>query len=196
MTSGSDHISFEALADLAEGREPATRDARAHLATCPACHKKLARLETVVAAMRSDPSEDPLPFAVAAARRAFAARAVEQPPPLLRRIIAALTFASSSLTPAHGFRSSEPAERSLFYEAGGVDVQLNARLIDGEWVISGQVLGPCEGGAVVVTGPAGETSAPLTEMCEFALPPMSAGAYTIVVRLAEAEIVLPDLALE
>jgi hypothetical protein len=61
--------------------------------------------------------------------------------------------------------------------------------------LAGQVLGPCNGGRVTVTGPLGDTDAELSEICEFEMSPLPGGTYQMTVRLAEVEIDVPDVEL-
>src|ERR671916_835931 len=92
--------------------------------------------------------EDAPPALVSGVVRMFRARrAQSEAPGLLRRLVAALAFDSSSLTPAFGVRSGQAAPaRQLLFSAGDLDVDL--RLAQGSegWTVSGQVLGPCTGG--------------------------------------------------
>jgi anti-sigma factor RsiW len=192
------------LADLAEGRlspEEAAEE-RAHLADCTRCAGQAAQLGHLAALMRADTSEDAPAALVADVVRMFRARraTAEDAPGLLRRLVAALTFDSSSLTPAFGVRSGQAAPaRQLLFSAGDLDVDL--RLAPGPegWTVSGQVLGPCRGGEVALVTADGSTaaSAALNELCEFTLlPPTPDGTYTLRLRLDGAEVEIPELSLK
>jgi hypothetical protein len=198
MSIRPDHLSFEQLADLAEGRASSGGRglASAHLAGCDACSRQLASLERVLRAMAADPREDPLPGSVDAVRLAIRRRASEPRPSLVRRVLAALTFESSGLAPAYGLRSAQSGARDLLYNAGEVDVQVSVTPADGAWTIRGQVLGPCDGGEAVLSGEAGTMSAPLTGLCEFELAAARPGAYEIALRLGDTEITIPGILLE
>ena len=198
------HIPFSRLADLAEGRlspEEAAEE-RAHLADCTRCAGQAAQLGHLAALMRADTSEDAPAALVSDVVRMFRARraTAEPEPGLLRRLVAALTFDSSSLTPAFGVRSGQAAPaRQLLFSAGDLDVDL--RLAQGPegWTVSGQVLGPCTGGEVELVGADGSTSAraSLNELCEFTLlPPTPEGSYTLRLRLDGAEVEIPELNLK
>jgi len=198
------HIPFARLADLAEGRlspEEAAEE-RAHLADCTRCAGQAAQLGHLAALMRADTSEDAPAALVADVVRMFRARraTAEAEPGLLRRLVAALTFDSSSLTPAFGVRSGQAAPaRQLLFSAGDLDVDL--RLAQGPegWTVSGQVLGPCTGGEVELVGADGSTAAraALNELCEFTLlPPTPDGTYALRLRLDGAEVEIPELSLK
>ena len=194
------HIPFARLADLAEGRLAAAdeRDARAHLAACADCSEQSAQLERLTSLMRADVSEDAPRGVLMNAVGLFRARRAERSPGLLRRVVAALTFDSSTLTPAFGVRSGQAAPaRQLLFSAGDFDVDLRLASGGEGWTVSGQVLGPCAGGEVVATAAEGEAAAraELNELCEFTLPPVPAGVYTLRLRVDEVEVEIPELSL-
>ena len=198
-----EHIAFERLADMVEGRLPAeeTEGLRAHLADCKRCSARAAELERVTTLMRADNSADAPRDLVFNAIQLFHSRRTESAPGLLRRILAALTFDSSTRTPAFGVRSGQAAPaRQMLFGAGDFDVDL--RLAAGEegWTVSGQVLGPCAGGSVeaFASGASEEPAAraSLNDLCEFTLPPVPEGTYALRLRLNDTEIEIPELSLK
>lgn len=195
------HIPFARLADLAEGRlssEEAAEE-RAHLDACTRCAGQAARLGHLTALMRADTSEDAPPEAVSGVVRMFRARrAGAARPGLLRRLVASLSFDSSSLTPAFGVRSGQAAPaRQLLFSAGDLDVDLRLAPGGEGWTVSGQVLGPCRGGEVELVNVEGATAAraALNELCEFTLPPVAEGVYAVRLRFDETEVEIPELSL-
>jgi hypothetical protein len=195
------HISFARLADLVEGRlsSDEARDDRAHLDLCARCSEQAAQLGRVTQIMRADTSEDAPRDAIFGAIAMFRARPqAVAAPNLLRRIVAALSFDSSALAPAFGVRSGQSAPaRQLLFSAGEFDVDLRLASGGEGWTVSGQVLGPCDGGEVEL-GEAGRdavSSAALNDLCEFTLPPVPEGSYALRLRLNELEIEIPDLSL-
>jgi hypothetical protein len=151
--------------------------------------------------MRADTTEDAPAELVASTVRMFRARrAQETEPGLLRRLVAALTFDSSSLQPAFGVRSGQAAPaRQLLFSAGDLDVDLRLAPGGEGWTVSGQVLGACKGGEVELVDAEGSTAAraTLNELCEFTLlPPTPDGTYALRLRLDEAEIEIPELSLK
>lgn len=196
------HIPFARLADLAEGRlspEEAAKE-RAHLADCTRCAGQAAQLGHLAALMRADTSEDAPPETVAGVVRMFRARRAQASEPgVLRRLVAALTFDSSSLRPAFGVRSGQAAPaRQLLFSAGELDVDLRLAPGGEGWTVSGQVLGPCRVGEVEVLDAEGSTAAraTLNELCEFTLPPVAEGTYALRLRLDETEVEIPELSLK
>ena len=196
------HIAFARLADLAEGRlTPEERaDADAHLGTCAHCSGQAEELRRLTHLMRADDSVDAPRDLVTNAVRMFRSPAVERAPGLLRRVLATLSFDSSALTPAFGVRSGQTAPaRQMLFSAGGFDIDL--RLAEGGdgWTISGQVLGPCDGGGRVEVFDAGDVdrkpvaAADLNDLCEFTLPPVPAGSYTLRLLMSAVEVDIPGL---
>ena len=206
MSLTSKHTPFARLADMVEGRLSAeeAREERAHVDACARCSKQAAELARVATLMRADTSEDAPRDVLLNAVELFRARkAIAREPGLLRRIVAALSFDSSSLTPAFGVRSGQTAPaRQLLFSAGDFDVDLRLAQGGEGWTVSGQVLGPCDGGQVelLVAGEAGETSTKagqtsLNELCEFTLPPVPEGSYALRLRLKETEVEIQELSL-
>lgn len=203
MRLTSTHITFERLADVAEGRPSAeeTAEERAHLASCKRCSSQAAELARVATLMRADTSADAPRDVLFNAIQLFHSRRTESAPGLLRRVVAALAFDSSTRTPAFGVRSGQTAPaRQMLFGAGEFDVDL--RLAAGEegWTVSGQVLGPCEGGRVeaFTSGEWEEATAhtSLNDLCEFTLPPVPEGVYALRLRLNDTEIEIPELSLK
>lgn len=191
------HIPFERLVDLAEGRvaPEESRDASAHLKTCASCAGQLAAVERLTQMMRADDSVDAPRDLLAGALNLFRARPTREG--FLRRVVGALSFDSGALRPAFGVRSGQAtSSRQLLFSAGDVDVDL--RLAPGEegWAVSGQVLGECAGGWAELGGAEDEgraARAELNELCEFALPAVPAGSYTLRLRLDDLLVEIPDL---
>jgi hypothetical protein len=146
--------------------------------------------------MRTDDSTDPPPHVVARAVRLIRARAVEAGPGLRRRLVAALTF-DSRLTPGpvFGLRAGPANERQLVYSIGDYDLELRVAAAGRAWAVSGQVLGPCDGGHVEVVGQGGRLRTELSDMCEFKLPLVPDGAYALTVRLTDFDVEITELIL-
>jgi anti-sigma factor RsiW len=199
MKTTSRHISFEKLADLAENRlaDEERAASLSHVADCSHCGARLNDLAQLINIMRTDSAEDAPRDVRANAVALFGVRGSSTKPGMAQRLIAALSFDSAGLSPAHGLRSGQPQARQLLYSAGENDLDLRIRPGGAEWFVSGQVLGQCEGGQVELQGEAGASAVvvPLNDLCEFALPPVPTGRYTLRLRLTDMEVEVPDLEL-
>ncbi len=197
MKIDSQHIPFAKLADLAEKRAAADERtaSMAHLSNCSVCAQQVERVEQVLGLMKTDTATDAprdiLAYAVNIFRNS-------QEPSLLKRIVAALSFDSSSnLAPAFGVRSGQSTSRQLLYSAEENDIDLRIMPEQENWIVTGQVLGEdCVGGRIELEGRSGElTAAHLNDLCEFILPPVPAGSYRVRLRLGNVEVEIPQLEL-
>lgn len=192
------HLPFEKLADLAEGRLGGNErtKAEAHLGGCERCAAQLARIEQTVSLMRTDESVDAPRDVLASVVGLFRQRAAaSQERSLARRVLAALSFDSLQTAPAFGVRSGQAAARQMLFSAGDNDLDVRVQPSGESWVVSGQVLGECSGGRVSLKGAETDAVAELNELCEFTLPPVPAGSYTLLLQLSEMEVEVPELQL-
>lgn len=148
--------------------------------------------------MRSDSTEDAPAFALAAILRSFddyhTARRSSEKPSVRDRLRAILRLDSAGLGPAYGFRSSGIASsRQLLFSADNVTLDLRIALVEGKWVISGQVLGQMSGGTVTLTGNEIDLSAGIDSTGSFALDPIAAGTYKLRLVSQTFDIEVPDL---
>ena len=66
-----------------------------------------------------------------------------------------------------------------------------------ECIVAGQVIREsCGGGLVEISGATGSTQASLNALCEFTLPAVPIGKYSLRVIMPDVEIEIPDLDLE
>ena len=192
------HLPFEKLADLAEGRLSSEERARmrSHVSSCTRCMEKLSELESVIGAMRTDKAEDAPPALVSEAINLFRSRSRAVEPSLIKRIAAALSFDSFQMSPAYGVRSGQAQARQLLYSAGDYDLDLRITQSGEAWNISGQVLGEeCTGGQIEFVSESASVSADLNEQCEFVLSTLPGGSYKLRLRLKELEVEIPQLEL-
>jgi hypothetical protein len=195
----STHIPFETLADLAEGRAPKSdrESAAEHLSKCSTCTAELSKLESVMALMRTDDSEDAPRDVLSSVLNMFQQGKSEREPSLLRRLVATLTFDSMTSAPAFGVRSTQTQTRQLIYSVAENDIDLRISPQNELWIVAGQVLRPdCAGGQVELAGAAGSAVAVLNDLCEFSLPPVSPGKYSLRVKVADVEIEVSELELK
>ncbi len=194
MTS-STHISVETLANIAEDRA-ISEDRKAamnHISTCSTCHDTLRQLQQLILMMRSDSTSDAPRDVLASAINIFAQ---EKHSPL-RRIVALLTFDSRNPGPAFGVRSLPGASRQLLYSAEEIDLDLRITVQNDECILAGQVMGEgCTKGHVEISGVEGRSEATLNEECEFTLPPIPLGNYSLTIRMLDRQIEIPELELK
>ena len=193
--TNSTHISVETLANIAEDRATAKarEPAMAHISTCSTCRDTLCRLQQLILMMRSDRTTDVPRDVLASAINVFSR---EKPLPL-RRIIALLTFDSRNAGPAFGMRSLSAESRQMLYSAEEIDLELRITVQNDECILAGQVLGEgCAEGHVEIAGVAGRSKATLNEECEFTLPPIPPGNYSLTIRMLDREIEIPEFELK
>ena len=191
----SRHIPLETLADIVEDRATAgaLETAMAHVATCSACDDALRRLRQLILMMRTDTAADAPRDVLMAAIGLFPPQ--RQRP--LPRIIATLIFDSRKAGPAFGMRSLRMTSRQLLYSAQQADVDLHITIQNDECVVAGQVIRDgCAGGLVEISGATGTAEASLNELCEFRLPAIPVGNYSLRVRMSDVEIEIPELELK
>jgi hypothetical protein len=198
MKKTTHHISFEKLADLVENRlaDEERRASLDHLSACSRCAARSDELGQLINLMRTDKAEDAPRDVRANALALFAGRVASTKTGVVERLLAALSFDSTQLSPSYGLRSGHAAARQLLYSAGENDLDLRIKPSGAEWVVSGQVLGQCSGGTVELHGEEYNAVAPLNDMCEFALPPVPSGRYTLRLRLSDIEVEVPGFELK
>jgi hypothetical protein len=148
-----------------------------------------------------------LPDAPLALQRAAVDLWVAPPPSLadvaqaaLRLVGAVLRFDSwgaGQAAVAQGLRSLRSATRHLLFSAEGRDIDLRIAPAADGFALSGQILGPDEGGAVELQAqePASgaRRTATIDAMGEFRIDGLTAGTYRLTLKLGADQIVLPAL---
>ncbi len=196
MNVGPIHVSFEQLVDLVEGRlSPEERMlAQSHVSGCRACSEQVGWLERTLALMREDEGEDAPSYVVGRAKGLFRPRAAVERPGIARRLVAALRFDSAQQPSlAFGVRSVLPAPRQLLYNVGDYDLDVHVIEQGSGHVISGQLLGPINGGSVYLRGAMGAVQTELNDLQEFVLPAVPPGSYTLQLESGEVSVQVPEL---
>jgi hypothetical protein len=192
----SSHISLETLVDIVEGRatSAALEGAVAHISSCSDCVDTLRRLQELVLMMQSDTAKDAPRDLLQSAIDIFSP---ERQSPPLRHIIAILTFDSRQGGPAFGVRSLRSTSRQLLYSAQETDLDLRITVQNDECIVAGQVIRDgCVSGVVEISGDAGSAAANLNEVCEFTLPAIPLGNYSLRLKMPDVQIEIPELALK
>ena len=191
----SSHISLEILADIAENRVTgaALEAAMAHVTECSDCDDTLRRLQHLVVMMTTDRADDVPADLLRSAINTFSPDR-ETP---IRRIVAVLTFDSRSAGSAFGMRSIRTPSRQLLYSAQDTDLDLRVSVQNEECVVTGQIIREgCAGGHVEISGETASATASLNDLCEFTLPPIPVGNYSLRVKMPDVEIEIPELDLK
>ena len=190
----SSHISLEILADIAEDRVAGAvlEAALAHVSTCSECDNRLRSLRHLIHTMKSDRAADAPRDVLLSTINIFSP---SQSP--LRRVVAILTFDSRSTRPAYGMRSIHTSSRQMLYSAQETDLDLRITVQNDECIVAGQIMRDgCTGGVVEISGASGSAEASLNELCEFTLPAVPVGNYSLKVRMLDVEIEIPELELK
>jgi len=193
--NNSSHISLETLVDIVEGRgtSESLERAVAHISSCSDCVDTLRGLQQVILTMKSDTSKDAPRDLLQSAINIFSP--ARRAP--LRHIIAILTFDSRLAGPAYGIRSLRSTSRQLLYSAQETDLDLRIIVQNDECIVAGQVIrADCVDGRVEISGDAGSATATLNEVCEFTLPAIPLGNYSLRVKMPDVQIEIPELELK
>jgi hypothetical protein len=192
------HIPFEKLSDYVSGDLPLLErvDVEAHVAVCSGCAAELAELERLTKLMHDDLSEDAPPHVIKRALKLFRKGSEQKnaSSDFRRRLLAVLHFDSLGLTPAFGVRSGKPGARQLLFSTNVNEIDLRIEPAGKEWLVSGQVLGgESSSGTAMLQGETGMTETSLNELNEFALPPVEAGTYKLILNLTDVEVEIDEL---
>jgi hypothetical protein len=121
---------------------------------------------------------------------------------VLQRVAAALRFDSGTgAASSVGLRGSHAEARHLLFSAKGRDIDLRVVPEGGAYALSGQVLGPDEGGQVALAAhlragsppPPPTRHATIDPLGEFHLEDIGQGTYVLTLTLGRDEIVLPPI---
>jgi len=192
----SSHISLETLIDIVGGRatSAALESAVAHISSCSECVDTLRQLQHVILTMQSDRAQDAPHDLLQSAISIFSPERLSPP---LRHIIAVLTFDSRHAGSAFGIRSLRSTSRQLLYSAQETDLDLRITVQNEECIVAGQVIrDKCVSGRVEISGERASAAANLNEVCEFTLPAIPLGMYSLRVKMPDVQIEIPELELK
>jgi anti-sigma factor RsiW len=193
VSTKDQHIEFERLIAFVEGRMGAAERAAVeqHLEHCARCADDSAWLRRFARPFSSRDLEPPPAGARERVRALF--RAWRKPPARTTRAL--LRFDSFAAPNAIGRRGGAEDERQLIFAAASFDLDLRIARQDDRWVVAGQVLGPETAGYVEIAAAERSERVALSDSCEFTLPPLEDGRYTLFLRLGDLEVRIDDLAL-
>lgn len=85
----------------------------------------------------------------------------------------------------------------MLYSAPDAALDLRITVQNDECVVAGQVIREgCTGATVEISGPTGSAQARSSELCEFTLPAVPIGHYSLVVKMFDIEIEISELELK
>jgi len=191
----SNHLSFETIADLVEGRLSGEANGKAqnHFNECADCASIFFLLRDVIGVMRSDKMEDAPSYALQNAFRIMPRKVLEEKPSLVQKIFAVLSFDSAVSTPAYGVRSGASATRQMIFNVGESDVDLRVTKIENAWTVSGQILGDITKATIIIERQNVKLETKLNESGEFKFENLEQGNYTMRLLLDESEIEIPNI---
>jgi hypothetical protein len=146
-----------------------------------------------------------LPDAPAALQRAAVQLWVAPPPSLLmraeqalRQVSAVLSFDSwAGAAVPQGVRSMRSPTRHLLFSAQGRDIDLRIAPVAEAFALTGQILGPDDGGSVELSRDGGAAAEPrvtqLDDLGEFRIDGLYAGTYRLTLNMGGEQIVLPPV---
>jgi len=147
--------------------------------------------------MKTDRAEEAPRDVLSQVVNLFRKQAEAKPPSMVRRLMAALSFDSLTTDPAFSVRSGLAASRQSVYSVEGNDIELRVTAEEDQWIISGQLLREsCVAARVEIDGAAGSASTALNDSCEFTLPPLPRGDYSLRILMPGVEIEFPQLNLK
>jgi hypothetical protein len=83
----------------------------------------------------------------------------------------------------------------MLFTVDEFDVDLRIESSGSGWRVAGQLLGGSAGGEVTLIGSGEYYNASLTELGEFVLEPLAAGAYRLSILMPGVELALPELSI-
>jgi anti-sigma factor RsiW len=191
-------VSYEELLDLVEGRLAADQAAQlqAKIAQHAPTQRELRTIQHLLELMRTDSSVEPPTHVVQRALRLFRPQAAPSLMAQLRRFVATLQFDSGQVPLAMGMRTGHTATRQMLFATDERTIDLRLHPERALWRLSGQVLGPDEPGMVELRGSEFNATATLNDLCEFVLPAIPAGRYSLLVRQGDLEIEIAGLEIQ
>jgi anti-sigma factor RsiW len=204
----SDHpVSDVALLDYFAGDLPLQQkpDVAAHVASCPSCAATLARFNRVRAAVHADAGFVPSPAMVMRAKKLTGGReraSSERWSPFasLKQFVASLTFDGRSAPAPAGLRGETTSYLVTYsHEVLDVDLELEPKAAGSRrWRVTGQVSTEESIDAVGFVEPGSIQPLVTIEVDGDGMffSEVDAGTYDLLVRLAEAVVVVPNVEVE
>lgn len=198
------HWPLEAIAEYVDGTLPIENEAdlRQHLSACRTCAEQLDWVRRVSVAARGNELVAPPAWVVERAQRLFCQVEDEGMPSVVEKILARLTYDSSSLSSVADVRGVPTSLRRVLYSAGDydVDLQVQSGHAKTERKLQGQVMSRSTAGGThceveLHCGPERVIGRRLVPDGEFSFDRLRPGSYGLRVRVGRKEIELEDVRL-
>ena len=151
-------------------------------------------IERIIQLMRTDKSVDAPADAIRWSKNIFRSRVVEPKASIAQKILAVLKINLSPHRAAFGERSGASPIGQMLFQAGSISLDLRIKKGAKKIDLQGQILGAgFENCSVKVFNDRENFETRANELSEFKLKNMPFGAYTLILRNDETEIVVEDL---
>lgn len=196
MKDLSSHIEFEKLVERAERQSNFDEAQKIHLTECEKCASDWRRLENFFSTARIEPVEVPQ-FVTANLLNIFQKPKSNEKESLKKRLLGALVFDDWLPEFAVQERRSMLDARQLLYRAGDYEIDLRLTFDDrGECQLSGQIFPDCEtGGKIKIFSEKTSVETNFDANCDFVLPLVPEGIYTLRLEISVSEIVIESISL-
>lgn len=197
MSHTATHLTTAAVLDHARGllEDEAAHVAEAHAAVCDRCAAKASEFRALFDLARDEQLSDAPDTVIQRAIRLFPGRQSGARSTPRAWFSGLLRFDSLRAPVAFGVRSGHSSPRWMLFEAGAYTIGLRILARGSSRAVVGQVLGACAAGNVWLDDGAVRATAELNAFSEFELGPVPAGTYQLKLRLAGADIRIPELVL-
>lgn len=82
----------------------------------------------------------------------------------------------------------------MLYSAPDADLDLRISIQNDECIVAGQVIRDgCANALVEISGATASAQARLSELCEFTLPAVPVGNYSLLVKMVDIDIEIPEI---
>lgn len=192
------HIKFEKLVQRAEGFLPfdELQTVEKHLSECDACALQMRRLDNFFQITAKNNFEKVPQFVTANLLNIY--QKPQQKPQRsgpLKRLLGLLVFDDWLPEFAVQERSASLDTRQLLYRAERYEIDLRLNFSAGKCQVSGQIFPDCSGGKINVFSENASVQTDLNEHCEFILPTVEEGVYSLQTETADEIIEIQNLSL-
>ncbi len=194
MKQFSRHLEFETLLRRAEGVASFDEIQAVHLADCQTCASQMRKLENFFSTAKIAPAAVPQ-FVTANLLNVYQKPNRVEKKSLARRLFGSLVFDDWQPEFAVQERLSFLETRQLLYRADGYEIDLRLTFGGGKCQVSGQIFPDCTVGAIKIFSEKTSAQIDLNEHCEFVLPMIDEGIYSLQAEMSGETIEIENLSL-